>query len=267
MELIGYILSGAAAGLLAGLFGLGGGIIIVPILSVVFTHLNFPEAHLMHLAIGTSLATIVVNAISSTRGHHRRGNIDWSIIKNTLVTCILGVVFGAWLAASIHSNQLKVLFAVFECLVALKLLLERSTEEHLNQSLNLNLIGRWAFGGLVGLISSLMGIGGGTVSVPILMYFKMPTRRAIGTSAAIGLPISVIATISYIFTGWHVQQLPEHSLGFVYMPAFFGIALGSLLTTQLGVYLAHHLPIKMLKKLLATLLLTLGIKMLYSVFG
>ncbi|HEY3299201.1 MAG TPA: sulfite exporter TauE/SafE family protein [Methylophilaceae bacterium] len=267
MELIGYLLSGAAAGLISGLFGVGGGIIIVPILSVVFAQLNFPTAHLMHLAIGTSLATIVVNAISSTRGHHRRANIDWSIIKNTLLACVLGVILGAWLAASIHSDHLKVVFSLFECMVAVKLLLEGSAEDHVSQSLSLSKLGSWAFGGFVGLISSLLGIGGGTVSVPVLMYLKMPTRRAIGTSAAIGLPISIIGTISYIFTGWHIPQLPTYSLGFVYMPAFFGIALGSLFTTQLGVRLAHHLPIKILKKLLATLLLVIGLKMLYSVLG
>lgn len=267
MELIGYMLSGAAAGLISGLFGVGGGIIIVPILSVVFAHLNFPEAHLMHLAIGTSLATIVVNAISSTHGHHRRANIDWSIIKNTLPACILGVMLGAWLAASIHSDHLKVVFSLFECMVAIKLLLEGSAEEHSSQSLSLGKFSSWAFGGFVGLVSSLLGIGGGTVSVPVLMYFKMSTRRAIGTSAAIGLPISVIGSTSYILTGWSVPQLPAYSLGFVYIPAFFGIALGSLFTTQLGVRLAHHLPIKTLKKLLATLLLLLGLKMLYSVLG
>jgi uncharacterized membrane protein YfcA len=267
MELIGYMLSGAAAGLLSGLFGVGGGIIIVPILSIIFVYLNFPTTHLMHLAIGTSLATIVVNAISSTCGHHRLANIDWSIIKNTLLACVLGVMLGAWLAASIHSDHLKLLFSLFECLVAIKLLLGAGAEDHSNQSLSLNQPGSWAFGGFVGLISSLLGIGGGTVSVPVLMYLKMPTRRAIGTSAAMGLPISVIGTISYIFTGWHAPQLPPQSFGFVYMPAFFGIALGSLFTTQLGVRLAHYLPIKILKKLLATLLLGLGIKMLYSVLG
>jgi uncharacterized protein len=264
MEYFIYLICGGFAGLVAGLFGVGGGIIVVPILSMLFTALHFPHDHLMHLAIGTSLATIITNSITSTRGHQARGNIDWGIFKRSLPALIAGAPTGAYLASILHSRGLQLIFATFECLVALKIWLETSPNARTVEAKHINGLGYQAFGGTVGVLSSLLGVGGGTVSIPIMLYLGTPIHRAIGTAAAIGLPVSVMASIGYMVAGWSVPNLPQPSLGFVYLPAFIGITAGSLLTVSHGVALTYKLPIKILKRLLALLLFGIGVKMLWA---
>lgn len=266
LEWLIYLLLGAVAGLLSGMFGVGGGIVVVPMLAIVFTADHFPASHLMHLAIGTSLATIIINSMSSTWSHHQRQNIDWDILKSTTLGTLVGVIAGVWLASQLHSDALKLFFAIFECMVAIQLFLKsKHPESNLTPSV-LNTPASFSFGGIVGLLSSLLGIGGGTVSLPILLLLRVKTRKAIGTAAAMGLPISVVGTVAYSIAGRNIEHLPTNSLGYIYIPAFIGIALTGLMTAPLGVSLAQKLPIGALKKLLATLLFGLGIKMLLSLY-
>ncbi len=261
MELLLYLATGLAGGMLSGMFGVGGGIIVVPILASMFTHLHFPSAHIMQLAIGTSLATIVVNSVSSAYAHHKHGNVDWRLVRWMAPTGVLGALLAIWLATRLHSRGLQLLFALFECGVALHLL--KGQVEHARRKVA-HMPSIAAFGGAVGIASSLLGIGGGTVAVPLLVYWARDMRAAIGTAAAIGLPLSVIGTLGYMVAGNRMAELPQPNLGFVYLPALAGIAIAGVAGAPLGVRLAQRLPVATLKKLLAAVLFGLGIKMGWS---
>lgn len=258
MEWLLYLATGFCAGLLSGMFGVGGGIIVVPILAVIFAGLHFPPDHLMHLAIGTSLATIIVNSIVSTRAHHRHGNVNWWIFRYMAPAGVVGAILASWLASRIHSDGLQLIFAIFECAVAVHLFWGKLPHKHQEFTSRLLLS---SFGTVVGFTSSLLGIGGGTVSVPFLIYGTRDMRAAIGTAAAIGLPLSVVGTIGYVVAGAHVNGLPAPSLGYVYLPAAAGIIVTGIFGAPLGVRLAQRLPIPVLKRCLAVLLFLLGVKM------
>ncbi|ACT49743.1 sulfite exporter TauE/SafE family protein [Methylovorus glucosotrophus] len=262
MEFLYYLAAGAATGVLSGLFGIGGGVVIVSILAYLFAGLGFPESHIMHIALGTSLASIVFTSLSSARAHHRKDNVDFPLVRQLAPTIVLGTLLGSLIVAQIHSHALQAIFAVFLTAVACQMLFKLSP----NQASRVP--GRWlngVMGVVIGFISSLVGIGGGTVSVPYLHYFNVPLKRAIGTSAAIGLPIALAGTIGYIYTGWSVPGLPANSLGFIYLPALAGIALASIITAPWGAALAHRLPTPILRRLFACLLLALGLNMLWKV--
>lgn len=258
-----YLIAGALAGLLSGLFGVGGGLIIVPILSFVFASMAFPEQHIMHMALGTSLATIIFTSISSAWAHHKNVNVDWLVVQRISTGIVLGTLLGAVLAASLQTFWLKVIFAIFVFAVATQLTLGLSPDakRSLPGMLATNLIGT-----IIGILSSLVGIGGGTLSVPFLIYCNIVVKRAIGTSAAIGLPIAIAGTLGFIFQGSMANQLPAYSLGYVYLPAVIGIALMSTLIAPFGAKLAQHLPANMLKKAFAFLLYLISLKMIWSLF-
>ncbi|ABE50504.1 MULTISPECIES: sulfite exporter TauE/SafE family protein [Methylobacillus] len=261
MELILYLIAGAGAGILSGLLGVGGGTVIVPILVFIFTSLAFPPQHIMHIALGTSLATIIVTSISSARAHHRKQNVHWSAVRLIAPGIVIGTLLGAVLAGQLDTVILKVIFAVFVLLIATQMVLNFTPAPHRQLP---GRAGTLSMGGIIGVLSSLVGIGGGSLSVPFLIYCNFNARYAIGTSAAIGLPIAVAGTLGFIITGLSQGNLPAYSLGYVYLPAFAGIALASMLTAPFGAYLAHKLPVQVLKKLFALLLYIVGIKMLWS---
>jgi uncharacterized protein len=258
-----YLLAGALAGLLSGLFGVGGGLIIVPILTFVFASMAFPEQHIMHMALGTSLATIVFTSISSARAHQQHLNVDWMVVRRISTGIVLGTLLGTALAASIQTLWLKVIFAIFVFAVATQLILDLrpDAKRSLPGTLVTNLVGA-----MIGVVSSLVGIGGGTLSVPFLIYCNTAVKRAIGTSAAIGFPIAVAGTLGFVYQGWMNKQLPTYSLGYVYLPAVIGIALMSTLTAPLGARLAQHLPANVLKKAFAVLLYLISLKMISGLF-
>jgi uncharacterized membrane protein YfcA len=260
-EFLLYLGAGAVAGLMSGLFGVGGGIVIVPILSFLFIGLHFPEMHLMHLALGTSLASIILTSISSARAHHRNGNVNWLVVRQITPAVVIGTLLGTLVAAQLHSVWLKAIIAVFELCVATQLLLNLNPNPHRNLP---GRVGIGVAGGMIGIVSSLVGIGGGTLSVPYLIYCNFDTRHAIGTSAAVGLPIAAAGTLGYLITGWHNKSLPQPSLGFIYLPAFAGIAIASIITAPLGATLAQRLPILTLKRLFALLLYIVGLKMIWG---
>lgn len=263
MEYLLYFLGGALAGLLSGLFGVGGGLVIVPILALIFTTLHFPEAHVMHMALGTSLATIILTSISSARAHHRKHNVDWTVVRTIAPGIVIGTLLGSLVAASIHSNWLQIIFAVFVLAVATQLLLDLKPDPHRQLP---GKAGTSLMGGVIGIISSLVGIGGGTLSVPFLVYCNSAIHRAIGTSSAIGLPIAISGTIGYLVTGWSVTEVPRYSLGFIYLPAFAGIAIASIFTAPIGAAIAQRFSAKRLKRLFALLLYVIGIKMAWGLF-
>ncbi len=258
-ELLIYLTLGSAAGLLAGMFGVGGGLIIVPVLAWVFVGQDMDVDIIMHLAIGTSLASIWLTSLMSIRAHHRRGAVNWPLVQKLVVGIVLGALLGAVIADQLPTQALKRIFGVFELLVAAQMLLVSRYQAHFN------LPGRIGFtlvGAVIGVVSAIIGIGGGTLTVPFLVWCRVPMIQAVATSAACGLPIAIAGAIGFIITGWNVEQLPAWSTGYLYWPAWLGIVLASSITAGLGARLAHKLPAARLRQLFALLLMGLGIKML-----
>lgn len=257
-----YILLGALAGVLAGLLGVGGGIVIVPALVFIFTAQNLPEQHILHLALGTSLATIMFTSLSSLKAHHLRGGVDWHIVKGISTGIILGTFGGSWIAAQLSTRFLKISFVIFLFFVAFQMLLDMKPKPHRQIPGTFALFG---FGTIIGSISALVGIGGGSMSVPFLVWCNTELRRAIGTSAAIGFPIALSGTIGYVINGWSAT-LPANTFGFIYLPALMGVAATSYITAPIGAKLAHFLPVSTLKKIFAIMLVVMGTKMLMGLF-
>lgn len=257
-----YIALGAFAGVLAGLLGVGGGLIIVPILTFIFTSQGMPPENILHLALGTSLASIIFTSISSLRAHHARGAVNWPVVRGITPGIMVGTFAGSWVAAQLSTNFLKVFFVIFLFYVAVQMLLNIKPKPHRQLPGAMAVFG---VGGAIGAVSSLVGIGGGSMSVPFLVWCNTAMHTAIGTSAAIGLPIAVAGAAGYVVNGLGVQ-LPPHTIGFVYLPALLGVSAASVVTAPLGARLAHSLPIGSLKKVFALLLLVMGTKMLLSLF-
>lgn len=257
--LVWFLATGVFAGFIAGLFGVGGGLIIVPILVFVFTQTGVDATIIVHLAIGTSLATIVATSVSSVWAHHRHAAVQWPVFLHMTPGILLGAWLGAQLAAVFTANALSSIFGVFELLVAAKMLLgfnpHRSRE--LPGWLNLGIIST-----LIGAMSSLIGIGGGTLSVPFLSYCQLKMQHAVGTAAALGLPIAIAGMLGFVYAGWQQQVLPAMSLGYVYLPGWLGISVASVLLAPLGARLAHVLPAQQLRQLFAIFLAVLGVIML-----
>jgi uncharacterized protein len=258
-----YPLAGALAGLLGGLLGIGGGVVVIPIMVFLFTTQGFPYEHIMHTALGTSLATIMLTSLSSLRAHHGCDAVRWDIVKRIAPGIILGTLSGSWLAAGLSPTVLKAIFACFLFYVAAQMLLNlkpKSTRRLPKAA------GMFGAGGFIGLVSSMVGIGGGTLSVPFLTWCNLPVHHAIGTSAAIGFPIAVAGTLGYIATGLSVSGLPAQNFGFINLPALAGIALLSMLTAPAGARLAHRLPVPIIKRVFAVFLISVAVRMVWSFF-
>lgn len=253
-----YPVVGALAGLLAGLFGVGGGLVIVPALLWAFHAQAFAQA--MHLAIGTSLATIVVTGLSSVWAHHKRGAVDWTLVASLAPGLVLGSLLGAVVADQLPSDGLRRLFGVFECLIGLQMLLATRYQPRFS------LPGKAAFVGagvVIGLLSALLGIGGGTLTVPLLVWVSVAMTTAVATSAACGLPIALAGALGFVVMGWNEAALPDFSTGYLYWPAWLGISMVSVVFAPLGARLAHALPTRRLKRGFALLLLLVGGRMLW----
>ncbi|MEW5838322.1 MAG: sulfite exporter TauE/SafE family protein [Pseudomonadota bacterium] len=256
-----YALLGIFAGLMAGMLGIGGGLIIVPILVWLFSiQGHVPADAMMQIAVGTSLATIILTSIGSIWSHHQKGAVDWLIVRKILLGLLIGSVAGSVIAHFMPSEILKKVFGILQIIIALQMALGRPPEAKRQLP---GAVGMTAAGSVVGSISSLMGMGGGAVSTPYFVWCNVPMRRAIATSAAIGLPAALAGTAAYIFTGWSVPDLPAMSLGYVYLPAWISIGVMSIFFAIIGAKLTHVLPIAILKRVFAVLLLVLGIKMLF----
>jgi uncharacterized membrane protein YfcA len=250
---------GAIAGTLAGLLGIGGGIVIVPVLALVFDHQGVSAEVLMHLAVGTSLATIVTTSISSIRAHHRRGAVRWEVFRDMTPAILLGGFLGAAIAHYLPGSTLRLAFGIFMLGVATQMALARPPAPH--RALP-GRVGLMAAGGVIGTVSTIMGVGGGSMSVPFLTWCNVPVRNAVATSAAIGLPIALAGSLGFVVSGWSVEARPPWSLGFISLPAFLGIVFASTLFAPLGAKLAHTIPERMLKRAFALFLGVLGAKLL-----
>lgn len=260
--LIAYLALGAAAGILAGMFGIGGGLLLVPILLLIFDAQHFPADSAMHMALATSMATILFTSLSSTFEHHRHGAVNWRVVRNITPGILLGTGLGALSAASISPRGLSIIFALFVCIAATQILIDKRPQP-LRQLPGI--AGMTSSGLLIGWISTLVSIGGGTIVVPFLIWCNVPLRNAIGTSAAIGFPVAAGGTLGYIVTGMSLFTLPAPNLGFVYLPALLWVALATVLTAPLGAIAAHRMQAGPLRKLFALLLLALAAKLMLKV--
>ena len=249
---------GGVAGILAGLLGVGGGIVIVPMLVLAFGWQGFPPDLVMRMALGTSMTSIIFTSISSSLAHHGRGAVDWSVVRAVAPGIVIGTYGGSFLASKVPAQYLQLFFVAFLLYVATQMLGGKKPKpsRHLP-----GMIGMSAAGGGIGLVSSLVGIGGGTLSVPFMLWHNVEVRRAIGTSAAIGFPIALAGSLGYFVNGLGVPARPEWSAGYLYLPALTGIVVVSMVTAPYGVRLAHRLPVDRLKKGFAILLLLVAVKM------
>jgi uncharacterized membrane protein YfcA len=257
-----YLALGAVTGFLAGLFGVGGGLVLVPVLLLMFDAQHVPPEHALHLALGTAMATIVFTSLASMRKHHQHGAVNWRIVRSITPGILLGTALGALLAAYVPARGLGVFFTLFVYFAAAQILFDKrpSPSRQLPGTTGMALTGT-----LTGWVSSLVSIGGGTVVVPFLIWCNVPLRHAIGTAAAIGFPIALGGTVGYVIVGLNMNALPEPHLGYVYLPALFWVAAASVLTAPLGAMAAHRMKVELLRKLFAVLLLALATRLLLKV--
>jgi uncharacterized membrane protein YfcA len=261
-DLGAYLAIGAAVGFFAGLLGIGGGTIIVSSLALMFRAHGFPPEFVMHMAIGTSLAAIISGSWASFRAHNRHGAVDWAVVKAMIPGLLAGVLLGAIVARFLHTTFLKYFFLAFMALIVIQLVFNLRPKAHRDLP---GRAGMTAMAMFIGICSSLFGGGAAAVGVPFLTWCNMTTHRAIGTVAALGFPVSIAGAVGYVVAGWTVPELPEWSLGFVYLPAFVGISVTSLLVAPFGAKLAHKLKGPTLRRIFAVFLILVSAKLAVSV--
>lgn len=254
-----YLALGAGAGLLAGLLGIGGGLIIVPAFYFLFERLALPCELLMHFAVGSSLATVVFTSLTSAYSHHRHGAVRWPAVGALTPGILLGAALGAITADYLPNTVMRTVFGWFEVLVAVQMAwnLKPAAQRDLPGSLAMA-----GVGGFVGWASTVLGIGGGTLSVPFLLWCNVPIRQAVATSAACGLPIAAMGAAGFAATGWNTDSLPAWTTGYLYWPAIGVVVAGSVLFAPLGARLTHRLPVPILKRAFALVVVIVGIRML-----
>lgn len=258
-----FAVTGIAAGFIAGLFGVGGGLIMVPALVLVLPAHAVPVDEVMRVAIGTSLAVIALTSLSSTLAHARHGGLHWPVFRRITPGLLLGAGLGAVIDHSLSGPTLQAIVGVAAWLAALQMAFKRARQDTgADTSLVPGRVELLAVGSLIGGISAMVGIGGGTLNVPYLGLRGLPMRRAVGTAAACGVPIAWAGAAGFVVTGWSVEGLPGPRLGYVNLAAFAALALASVLVAPLGAKLAHHLSPVLLRRSFALLLLVVGGRLL-----
>lgn len=262
--IVALLALGAFTGFFAGLFGIGGGGIMVPVLTLLFAQYQFPTEHLVHIALATSMAAIVPTAIASLRTHHQHQAVLWSVVIKITPGILIGTFAATFLASYLSAKFLAIFFSCFMAFVALQMALNRKPQPSRQLPAAPTMC---AVGSGIGAISALVAIGGGTLTVPFLVWCNVALPVAIGTSAAVGLPIALAGASGYAINGWRAAALPDYTLGYIFWPAVLAMAAMSFITAPLGAKLAHRLPIALLKKLFSLLLIGLSVQMLVTVFG
>lgn len=262
---IGLMATGAIAGILAGLLGIGGGIILVPVLFLIYDFMNVPTDIIMHAAVGTSLATIIPTSISSALAHHRRDSIDLGVLRRWSPFIILGAGSGGFLSHYIESATLTLIFGCLAIVVAVNMMMSRTPK--IGTILPKARPVEKLISSFIGFFSALMGIGGGTMSIPVMTALAVPVHRAIGTSAAFGFMIALPGALGFIWSGWDVAMRLPYSLGYINLPIAILLFSVSIFTAPLGSRLAHALDPLRLKRAFALFLIISALRMLYSVFS
>lgn len=258
-----YLGIGVTVGFLAGLFGIGGGMIMVPMLVFVFTAKGFPAAHMMHLALATSMATIVFTSLSSVRAHHRHGAVDWAVARAMAPGIVAGALLATLAAGFVPTRPLAIFFTGFMFYAATQMFFEVRTKPSRQLP---GAAGLFGAGAVIGGVSGVLAAGGAFLSIPFLAWCNLSLKRAVGTAAANGFPIAVAGTAGYVLNGLRIDGLPTGSVGFVYLPALAIIVAASMPAAPLGARLAHRLPVKRLRVLFALMLFALALRMLSNLW-
>ena len=259
--MLGYLAAGAIVGFLAGLLGIGGGMTLVPVLATMFAAQHFAPTHTVHLALGTGMASILFTSTSSVRAHHRLGGVDWSLVRRIGPGMVAGTLLSSALSGWVPQRALALAFAAIVYAGATQILFGRKP------AASRSLPDTWALlavGLLIGVVAGLVSAGGAFMTVPFMLFCGVAMTTAIGTGAALGVPVAVVGTIGYVLSGSHVGALPPFSLGFVYAPALLAIVAASTFTAPIGARAAHRLPAVTLRRIYAGLLYTLATKMLWT---
>lgn len=266
ISIILYLITGAISGILAGLLGIGGGAIIVPALAFIFLKSGIPVEQVMHLAIGTSLMTMIFTLFFSALSHHKYGRVEWSSFKKFIPGILIGAILGTLLSTRLPTKILSMVFAVYLLFIALQMLFKKEKKENSVQQKKSPLkdtnVVMTSGGIMIGLLSGLLGVGGGTLTIPFLTFLGRTIHKAIGTSAACGFFTTIIGTISYIFLSADIPNLPNGSIGFIYLPAAIGVAITSSICAPIGSKISGHLSPKILIKCFSILLIAIALKML-----
>jgi len=260
---LGYLAIGAGVGFLAGMLGIGGGALQIPLLVWLFEAQGLPRDHIVHLAVGTGMATILFTSLSSTRAHAARGAVRWDVVKGMTPGILVGGLVGSLVASSIPRFVFAVLFVATVYAAGLNMLFERTP----NPTRTLpGPAGIFAAGATISGVSAFAAVGGAFMSVPFMMWCNVPMIHAIGTAAAIGFPIAVAGTVGYVAGGWGAPGLPPWSVGYVYLPALVGVTIASMAVAPLGVMVAHRTPTRVLRKVFAVLFFVLATRMLIGLW-
>ena len=262
---LAYIALGLFTGFSAGMLGIGGGLVMVPTLTMMFTaQPGFPAGEALHMALGTSMATILFTSLSSLRAHHRHEAVLWAVVVQITPGILFGTLVGTLFASRVPARPLAVFFALFVCFAALQMTLNLKPKAVRQLP---SAMGVFGVGAGIGVVSSLVAIGGGALTVPFLTWCDVKVQKAIGTSAAVGFPIAVGGSLGYIYNGWGHVMLPSGSLGYVFLPASLWMVPFSMLAAPLGARATHRLPVPTLKRIFAALLIILAGRMLWKLFS
>ena len=258
-----YLLMGVFVGFFAGLLGIGGGLILVTAMVFLFDLQGCPADRIVHSALVTALTSIVFTSISSLRAHHRHGAVRWDIVKMATPGLVIGTLLGTFVADLLPSKYLAIFFVAFVYYAAAQMLVDMKPKPTRTVP---GWTGMSVAALVTGIVSSLVGAGGGLLSIPLMTMCNVPMRNAVGTSAALGLPIAIAGAAGYIYTGLGQDHLPPLTLGYIYIPALVGIVIGTFVTVPVGAKVAHTLPVPRLKQIFAVLLFLMATKMLWTLF-
>ncbi|MDB5747245.1 MAG: hypothetical protein JWP72_2093 [Massilia sp.] len=259
--ILALLAMGAFGGFAAGLLGIGGGMVLVPFITMIFTARGFPEELVVHMAIATSLGTIMFTSLSSVRAHHKHGAVLWHVVKMLAPGIVVGSMIGPWIGKQMNSSVLAFFFGVFVAFSATQMLINKKPAAARDLPAA---PGMFATGGVIGILSGLVGAGGGFISVPFMTWCNVRIHNAVATSAALGFPIALAGTLANIFYGWGEPGLPEYSLGYIYAPALLIIVAASVTLAPLGARTAHRMPVRQLQMAMAVILYALAVYMFWK---
>jgi uncharacterized protein len=259
-----FVALGCVVGFLAGLLGIGGGMTIVPLLTLIFSHEQFPQDQILHMAIATSTATIVFTSLASVRAHHAHDAVLWPVFWRLAPGMLVGALVGPQIVSGMSTKLLSAVFALFAASIATSMLLDRKPKPTRELP---GPVGLFGAGAVIGIVASLVGAGGGFLSVPLLTACNVRIRNAVGTSAALGLPIAVAGTLGFIIAGLRQSGLPPYTIGFIYVPGLVAIVSASIVVAPFGARLSHQWPVAYLRRAFACLLYAVAAFFLWKAFA
>ncbi len=263
MEYIGYLIVGFITGIMSGLLGIGGGVIMVPALVAIFDSHHYGGNYLMQLATGTSLSAMIITTLMTTWANQKHGTVRWSMLSLLIPGTVMGALIGVWVAKDVDTQVLQIIFAIFAVLLGFNLILG-SKATTVKKPVSLHPIFTFICAMLIGILAGLLGIGGGILLIPFLLWFGFSMKESSATSAACAFMTSLAGAIMAVIAGWHIQGLPSHSVGFVYWPVALGLGIASMISAPLGVKLAHRLPVHTIKRLFGVVLWGIAVRMILT---